>query len=319
MSTSAAVNEDGNSAPAPGEHRDTYGVAKCVEMYDEAIAPVAPGVAALLDLFQPAFLHSTGFLHTNQGTGDSYARHRSQFIDVGCGSGSFTLKYLLPRLPSWCSKLVGVDNSEAMLKFAREKRSDPKIEYRNLDLLSDQDVERFVLAEGHFQMVYSFSALHWIADHRHALKNLETLMAPGGECFLLFSSDLVVFDVFTAMISSPRWEKYSGVLLQVLPETRNMVDVTSLRSHLRNVVNATNLMPLACEVFRVTGDTGVNKATTLDFLCLLNPVYPLLKEEEKAELRTFTEDVLQDFRKRRSERAIKDYKCLVIHAYKPRQ
>ncbi|XP_049519282.1 juvenile hormone acid O-methyltransferase [Dermacentor silvarum] len=146
---------------------------------------------------------------------EARTKEESQFLDVGCGSGSFTKKHLLPRLPPSCKRLVAVDNSDAMLKFAGENRADPRIEYRKLDIVADEDVTRFVQAEGHFQRVYSFLAFHWIADHRHALKNVETLLAPGGECFLLFSAGcLTVFDVFMAMMESPRWKKYSNVINQ---------------------------------------------------------------------------------------------------------
>ncbi|XP_077491309.1 uncharacterized protein LOC144101941 isoform X2 [Amblyomma americanum] len=242
-----------------GGHSDIYGVEKCVELYDAAIAPVVPAVAALLDSFQTAFLD----LPIDEATEESGVRHKRQFIDVGCGPGSFTLKHLLPRLPPWCEKLVAVDNSESMLKFARENRSDPKIEYQGLDVLADEAVARFVRAEGRFQRVYSFLVLHWIADHRHALRNIEALTAPAGECFLVFSNNLAVFDVFTAMMRSARWSKYSDVLLRVLPETRDMEDVISLRSHLVSVVRATSLLPLACEVFRLTGDMGLSKERAL--------------------------------------------------------
>lgn len=126
-------------------------------------------------------------------------------------SGSYTLNHLLPRLPSWCHKVVAVDNSEAMLEFARENNADPRIEYRTLDLMKDDDVVRLLLEQGPFQRVYSFFTLHWMADQHRALKNIDTLMAPGAECLLAFSDTLVVFDIFTAMMRSQRWQKYSQV------------------------------------------------------------------------------------------------------------
>ncbi|KAH9377700.1 hypothetical protein HPB48_020073 [Haemaphysalis longicornis] len=125
--------------------------------------------------------------------------------------GSYTLNHLLPRLPPWCEKLVGVDNSEQMLEFARENNADPRIEYHTLDLMKDEDVVRVLLDQGPFQRVYSFFTLHWMADQVQALKNIETLMAPGGECLLIFSDTLVLFHIFAAMMRSDRWVKYSEV------------------------------------------------------------------------------------------------------------
>lgn len=296
---------------------DTYGVARCVELYDAAITPVVPAIAALLDAFEQAFLNSTD-VNVGKAVDEARTKEESQFLDIGCGSASFTKKHLLPRLPPWCKRLVAVDNSEAMLKFAGENHADPRIEYRKLDVVADEDVTRFVQAEGHFQRVYSFLAFHWIADHRHALKNVEALLAPGGECFLIFADCLTVFDVFMAMMESPRWKKYSDILLRVLPETRFLEDIDSLRLYLVNLVRATNLAPLACEVFRATGGVGLSKETALDFYTIVNPVYQLLIEDEKAELRKFTEDILKDLSKRRSGRPVKEHNLLVVHAQKPR-
>ncbi|KAH9364628.1 hypothetical protein HPB48_022956 [Haemaphysalis longicornis] len=58
-----------------------------------------------------------------------------------------------------------------MLAFARENHAHPKIEYQNLDLMSDDEVAAFVREHGHFQRVYSFLTLHWITDQHHAVRN----------------------------------------------------------------------------------------------------------------------------------------------------
>ncbi|KAL1484163.1 hypothetical protein MTO96_050091, partial [Rhipicephalus appendiculatus] len=56
------------------------------KMYDAAIAPVAPTVAALLDSFGQAFLNSAD-LHVGSTAEEGGHKERTQFIDVGCGSG----------------------------------------------------------------------------------------------------------------------------------------------------------------------------------------------------------------------------------------
>ncbi|KAH6932308.1 hypothetical protein HPB50_004640 [Hyalomma asiaticum] len=213
MSTQAPGNPSSTAVCASDGATDIYAVEKCVEMYDLALTHTASAIGALLNNFERAFLSSTELLP--QLTADKAdPRERSQFLDVGCGSGGFTKKYLLPHLPHWCQRLVAVDNSEAMLKFATERRPDPRIHYRKLDIVANEGVAQFIQAEGRFQRVYSFLAFHWIVDHRTALKNVETLLAPGGECFIIFSNSLDVFDVFAAMMESPRWKKYSDLLLE---------------------------------------------------------------------------------------------------------
>ncbi|XP_077488776.1 juvenile hormone acid O-methyltransferase-like isoform X4 [Amblyomma americanum] len=150
-------------------------------------------VAQLLDTFHLA-------AHCDAGVGQ-------QFIDVGCGPGNLTLHYLLPRLPP-CRRLVAVDQSPVLLKAAKEKYSHPKIEYLQLDILDD--VDGFVREQGQFQRLYSFATLHWVRDQRRAMRHIEKLMAPGGECMLLFKWTAHFMHLYDAVTKSPRWAKYSN-------------------------------------------------------------------------------------------------------------
>ncbi|XP_077491084.1 uncharacterized protein LOC144101768 isoform X3 [Amblyomma americanum] len=162
-------------------------------------------VAQLLDTFHLA-------AHCDAGVGQ-------QFIDVECGPGNLTLHYLLPRLPP-CRRLVAVDQSPVLLKAAKEKYSHPKIEYLQLDILDD--VDGFVREQGQFQRLYSFATLHWVRDQRRAMRHIEKLMAPGGECMLLFKWTAYFMHLYDAMTKSPRWAKYSNLLAAAaatLPKT----------------------------------------------------------------------------------------------------
>ncbi|XP_037515512.2 juvenile hormone acid O-methyltransferase [Rhipicephalus sanguineus] len=269
-------------------------------------------MAGLLDFFHSAFLRDEEL--PDGAAVEDGPRNGCQFIDIGCGPGTFTLKQLLPRLPSRCQRLVAVDNSEAMLDFARENRAHPRIEYRALDLTSEDAAARFVREHGRFQRVYSFLTMHWTADQRRAMRNIETLMAPCAECFLVFSDNIVLFDILKAMVAAPRWAKFSEILKAYVPETTEMKDITSLRSHLASLVGATKLTPLACEVIRTKLIMKLNMQTSSDFFTLLNPVYPLLDETQKSELKTFTIDFLT--KHKGTGDPYKEQIMLVIHAYK---
>lgn len=305
-----AVDKSGNGISSNAKSA-RFATAKSVQVYEEASETIEATMAAVLDFFHTAFLCDEELLG---GAAEGDGMTGCQFIDVGCGPGTFTLKQLLPRLPSRCQLLVAVDNSEAMLEFARENRAHPRIEYRALDLASVDDTSDFVREYGRFQRVYSFLAIHWTADQRQAMQNIETLMAPGAECFVVFSDNIVLFDIFKAMVASPRWTKFAEVLKAYIPETTEMKHVTALRSHLISLVSATKLTPLACEVIRTKLIMKLNKQTSLDFFTLLNPVYPLLGEAEKAELKTFTIDFLTMHKG--SGDPYKEQTMLVIHACK---
>ncbi|KAH7943899.1 hypothetical protein HPB52_012667 [Rhipicephalus sanguineus] len=163
-----------------------------VEVYDRNCQSHLGIVADLLDTFHKAFAPCE----------DEY----QQFLDIGCGTGRLTVECLFPRCPP-SRRLVAVDKSAAMLKLAAEKYPHPKIDYLPLDIV--QDVEKFAREQGQFQRVYSFLTLHWIRDQGVSLSNIERLMAPGGECVLLFKRSVHFFDLFEAIRNSPRWSKYS--------------------------------------------------------------------------------------------------------------
>ncbi|XP_075550068.1 juvenile hormone acid O-methyltransferase-like [Dermacentor variabilis] len=155
----------------------------------------------ILDCFQNAFAP------TEVGADACVSElSEAKFIDVGCGEGSFTLKYLLPCSLSKCQKLVGVDKSSAMLEHARLRHGHDMIEYLHLDIVNS-DVDKFVRQHGHFMRVYSFHLLHWDRDRARALKNIEKLIAPQGDCFIVFEHCIPVFEVFMAVAESPRCRK----------------------------------------------------------------------------------------------------------------
>ncbi|XP_075732840.1 juvenile hormone acid O-methyltransferase-like [Rhipicephalus microplus] len=155
--------------------------------------------ARLLDTFKNAFA-STLTSKTNASDDNLPA---PRFIDIGCGTGNFTLNYLLPRCSCQCLELVGVDNSPAMLEYARIHHSHEKIRYEHLDIV-EGDVDRFVTEHGLFARLFSFNSMHWIKDKARAFRNMEKLMAPGAECFIVFEYSIPIFEVFMALAGSLR-------------------------------------------------------------------------------------------------------------------
>ncbi|KAH7946485.1 hypothetical protein HPB49_025641 [Dermacentor silvarum] len=162
-------------------------------VYSDTLEAYRECTVRILDCFQNAFAL------TGVGADASTSElSEAKFIDVGCGEGSFTLKYLLPRCSSKCQKLVGVDKSSAMLEHARLRHGHDMIEYLHLDIVSS-DVDEFVKQHGHFTRVFSFHLLHWVKDRAQALKNIEKLIAPEGECFIVFEHCIPIFEVFMAL------------------------------------------------------------------------------------------------------------------------
>ncbi|XP_077531172.1 uncharacterized protein LOC144143270 [Haemaphysalis longicornis] len=310
---------------------------KGVEAFDRWTQAIKNDKSVTLDFFMAAFQPIVD--------ADGNEPPPRQCIDIGCGPGSFTLEHLLPRVPAWCEKLVAVDNSQAMLQLAREKYAHPNIEYKCLDITVDADVATFIVKSGQFPLVYSLGALHWIRDQQKAMRNIATLMAPGGECFVTFPGTMMLIDIYVAMMESSRWTKYSEHLKKLVPVTHGM-DVTTLRSYANSLVSTAKLVPLTTEVFPSFVDlttcgeeiavhlpgmeslfsypniasvevTSPRRSSANGYCVSSNPVYRLLPDHEKEELKKFTCEFIEDIRKRNDGKLIADSQRVVIHASKP--
>ncbi|TMV59882.1 methyltransferase domain-containing protein, partial [Thioclava sp. BHET1] len=89
-------------------------------------------------------------------------------VDLGCGDGAVA-EALALRLPH--RRLLGVDNSPAMLKAAEETAV-----YSDLTL---SDVESWQ-PQVPPALIFSNAALQWLPDHAQLLPHLAGLLAPGG-------------------------------------------------------------------------------------------------------------------------------------------
>lgn len=91
-----------------------------------------------------------------------------RIVDLGCGPGNST-QVLRARWPE--AKVLGVDNSPAMIDSARQKYPDQEWILADLaDWSGDKP----------FDLVFSNAALQWIGDHCVLIPRLFTLVAEGG-------------------------------------------------------------------------------------------------------------------------------------------
>lgn len=269
------------------------------EAYDVNVERYAESHAAILDMFHLAFRRSGS--EANQ-----------QYLDIGCGPGSFTLKHLLPRcLP--CRMLVAVDRKETMVKHAAETYPHPKLKYAKLDI--EQDVGAFILEHGLFHRVYSFLTLYLMKGLPLALRNIQKLLVPGGECLLMIESDIDIFHYFAAILNSGQWAKHSHML--ELPKTWAMEDVQLMRSYTTTLLDCTSLIPLASEVFTLPALERFCPEKILGTFISFNPVYLHLDDEEKRTMIAFTRDFIQTMLAGKSGVSTATRNIFVIHAYKP--
>ena len=90
-------------------------------------------------------------------------------LDIGCGDGILTdrIARLVPE-----GYVLGIDNSEGMIKKAREQER-PNLDFEKMDARElDLDLN--------FDIIFSNAALHWIKDHQNLLANCHNLLNDKG-------------------------------------------------------------------------------------------------------------------------------------------
>src|SRR2546428_7310462 len=104
---------------------------------------------------------------------DSLPEHGRCAVDLGCGSGRFTVV-----LAKRFDRVVGIDISEPLIQIARLKRSQSNVEYRA------QDLRFFADAEG-FDLIFSSTTLHHVPDLTLALTHMHGLLKPQATILLI--------------------------------------------------------------------------------------------------------------------------------------
>jgi SAM-dependent methyltransferase len=103
----------------------------------------------------------------------AFPQHGRRALDAGCGSGLYTRAFA-----EQFDEVVGVDLSAPLVEIARARRPHARVTYRVADPMDLTE------ADG-FDLVFSSTVLHHLADLGEGLRHLRDLVAPGGIAVLI--------------------------------------------------------------------------------------------------------------------------------------
>ncbi|MGD9591089.1 MAG: trans-aconitate 2-methyltransferase, partial [Candidatus Berkiella sp.] len=123
-------------------------------------------------------------------------------LDIGCGPGNITA-LLAKQVPQ--GKVIGIDSAQKMVTFANEK-------YHDLKNLSFEKRNVLDFSYPHkFDLIVSFSALHWVINQKVALANIYKHLAKNGSLLVVMIPSRKVEPVSAALsklIETPSWHPY---------------------------------------------------------------------------------------------------------------
>ncbi|XP_055691296.1 juvenile hormone acid O-methyltransferase-like [Lutzomyia longipalpis] len=203
---------------------------------------------------------------------------KEAILDVGCGTGDISSKFIYPLIPKNYSRYVCSDISPTMLKEAEKKfAGKPRVSFELLDITKKLNETNT------FDHIFSMWCLMWVADQSKAFKNMYELLAPGGRSFHVFIQRHIFMETILEVIQRPKWKKFIPNPREVYPfPYQNDPDpVERIRSMMKKIGYVNVEVYLEPNTFAFA-----NKEEFFGFLMTLpNPLHLMTKPEQEEYLR----------------------------------
>lgn len=127
-----------------------------------------------------------------------------RILDIGCGDGKVTAEIaaLVPE-----GSVIGIDSSESMVAFANKRF--PPAHFPTLQFRWGDATHLAYRRE--FDLIVSFSSLHWISDHLAVLSGIKQGLKADGRAVLQFGGKgnaALISDVANETMTHRRWKGY---------------------------------------------------------------------------------------------------------------
>lgn len=145
---------------------------------------------------------STQFGHASNLLQNYSFRGDEAILDIGCGDGKITatLANLVPE-----GRVIGVDSDAAALEFARKTFHTGT--YKNLTFIQGDATELDKL--GDFDLIVSFSCLHYVQDQQAALTKIKNNLKKDGNIILmLYRKCKAQWSALDKTSMDLRWQHY---------------------------------------------------------------------------------------------------------------
>lgn len=152
-----------------------------------------------------------------------------EVLDIGSGCGQIFNEVFVPKSGLKLSKVIGVDMSEEMVKFANENYGSDSMSFFVMDASKEvpENLKKFK-----FDLVTSFFCMHWITDLDKAFQNVHNFLKPNGIFCCIFTQ--VPKAQFQGLIESDN-ESFKNVFANIFPNFQLLSDPCEvIKKHLND-------------------------------------------------------------------------------------
>ncbi|WP_299581777.1 class I SAM-dependent methyltransferase [uncultured Microbulbifer sp.] len=199
----------------------------------------------------------------------------SMILDVGCGDGKIT-RYLAERLNN--GRIIGVDLTEDMIRYARTAHDG--VLNLSFEQMSADDIQ----FDEPFDIIFSFSCLHWVADQKKVWDGFYKHLKKGGQVVAGFQVDHEHFwDTVYEFQNSQRWQPY----FENFSDPYNHYSLKEMRTYIEE---AGFYLPRIDEIHHVE-NFGTRETLTTFFLSWV----PQFRHLHKPQRQEFSQQVMDAY------------------------
>lgn len=127
---------------------------------------------------------------------------QEKLLDIGSGDGQISCYIAREFIPN--GQIVGIDNSAEMIAFASLHKTSPNVSYICVNALDYRASEEY-------NIVVSFSTLHWIDPYSKILENIAQSLKPGGYALLCHGIETPPFPpIVVRLLDTQKWQAYKN-------------------------------------------------------------------------------------------------------------
>ncbi|KAL3281351.1 hypothetical protein HHI36_004563 [Cryptolaemus montrouzieri] len=239
----------------------------------------------------------------------------ASIMDIGCGSGRITSKFLHQMIPAHYKELVGIDIDHSNIEYCKTLKVDPRISFEQMDIDTKELPVKF---RNRFDILFS-SYCFMYARTRQWISNSYDLLKPNGELIYLFKYNInPLYSAYREMSRKAEWKPYINDFADFVPiysgDNRNI--------ELKNDFHKSGLILISHE-FLPDIAFRTNKIEVLELLGAMNRVtyrIPADKKEKfiQAVQQTISDITNIDFMDKKKLHEEIQWKCptVIIHAKK---